>query len=150
MNIPNEWHMDGYCVSTDRKRLDLKLIYEYLSGRSYWAKGRPLEIVRRSIENSLPFGLYEGEQQVGFARVVSDYGAFAWIADVFVLEPWRGRGLSKWLMGTIMSHPQLQGIQRWLLATQDAHELYRKFGFAELPEPSQFMTIRRDYNNLPG
>ena len=106
-----------------------------------------MEVIRRSIENSLPFGIYQGEQQVGFARVVTDYAAFAWLADVFVLEPWRGRGLSKWLMSVVVEHPQLQGLQRWLLATNDAHELYRRFGFQELSEPSRFMTIRRDYRD---
>jgi len=143
--MPDEWHKGEFTISTDRERLDFELIYEFLSGESYWAKGRPMEVVRRSIENSLPFGIYEGARQVGFARVVTDYAAFAWLADVFVLEPWRGRGLSKWLMSVIMDHPRLQGLQRWMLATRDAHELYRRFGFQEVPEPSRFMTIRKDY-----
>jgi GNAT superfamily N-acetyltransferase len=145
MTTSHEWHKDGFTISTDRQKLDIDLIYEYLNGRSYWAKNRPMDVIRRSIENSLPFGVYHGEQQVGFARVVTDYAAFAWLADVFVLEPWRGRGLSKWMMSVIMSHPQLQGLQRWMLATNDAHELYRRFGFEAIAEPSRFMTIRRDY-----
>ena len=145
MNISLEWQRAGYTISTDRSRLDTRLIHEYLSKQSYWAKGRPLEIVQRSIENSLCFGIYQRDQQVGFARVVTDQAAFAWLADVFVLERWRGQGLSKWLMSVIVGHPQLQGLQRWMLATRDAHELYRGFGFSEIPEPSHFMTIRRDY-----
>jgi GNAT superfamily N-acetyltransferase len=145
MNTSDEWHKDGFTISTDRERLDLELIHAYLSEQSYWAKGRPMEVVKRSIKNSLPFGVYERQDQVGFARVVTDYAAFAWLADVFVLEPWRGRGLSKWLMSVIMGHPHLQGLQRWMLATRDAHELYRRFDFQEIPEPSRFMTIRKDY-----
>jgi len=148
MICPHEWHKDGFTISTERDRLNVDLIHEYLSGQSYWAKGRPMDVVRRSIENSLPFGMYEEEHQIGFARVVTDYAAFAWVADVFVLEPWRGRGLSKWMMSVIMGHPQLQGLQRWMLATRDAHELYRQFGFEEIPEPSRFMTIRRDYGEI--
>jgi len=148
MISPHEWHKDEFTISTERDRLNVILIHEYLSGQSYWAKGRPMDIVRRSIENSLPFGLYQGEEQIGFARVVTDYAAFAWIADVFVLEPWRGRGLSKWMMSVIMGHPQLQRLQRWMLATNDAHQLYRQFGFEEIPEPSRFMTIRRDYGEI--
>ena len=145
MNTSDEWHKDGFTISTDRERLDLELIHAYLSEQSYWANGRPMEVVKRSIENSLPFGVYERQGQVGFARVVTDYAAFAWLADVFVLEPWRGRGLSKWLMSVIMGHPHLEGLQRWMLATRDAHELYRRFGFQEISEPSRFMTIRTDY-----
>lgn len=134
-----EWRRGDYLISTDRARLDLNMIHDYLSRESYWAQGRSLEIVRRSIENSLAFGVYCGARQAGFARVVTDYATFAWIADVFVLDEFRGQGLSKWLMEVIISHPELQGFRRWVLATKDAHELYRRYGFAELLRPERWM-----------
>ena len=96
-------------------------------------------MVRRSIDNSLPFGVYRGGELVGFARVVTDYATFAWLADVFILKEHRGRGLSKWLMEVILAHPELQGFRRWVLATKDAHELYRRFGFRELHRPERWM-----------
>ena len=129
----------NYFISTDQARLDLKLIHDFLSNSSYWAKGRSLETVRRSIENSLAFGLYEHERQVGFARVVTDYATFAWVADVFVLDEFRGQGLGTWLVEVMLAHPQLQGFRRWSLATKDAHEIYRKFGFSELKRPERWM-----------
>ena len=141
---PLDVHRNGYTISTDQQKLDLPLIQEFLSTESYWAKGRPMETVRRSISNSLAFGVYHGRQQVGFARVVTDYATFAWLADVFILPQWRGNGLSKWLLETILSHSQLQGFRRWILATKDAHELYRRFGFREIPHPERFMEILRD------
>ena len=132
------WTRGTYSVSTDKSLLDLQVIHSYLS-TSYWAAGRSIDTVRRSIENSLPFGVYNDKEQVGFARVVTDYATFAWLADVFILEPHRGQGLSKWLMEVIVSHPELQGFRRWVLATKDAHELYRKFGFLELKQPERWM-----------
>jgi GNAT superfamily N-acetyltransferase len=139
-----EWKRDGYVISTERARLDLNLIHDFLTNSSYWAVGRSLETVRRSIEHSLSFGLYdENSRQVGFARVVTDYATFAWVADVFVLEEARGRGLGAWLMEVILAHPELQGFRRWSLATKDAHELYRRFGFSELKRPERWME-RRD------
>lgn len=136
------WRRDGYLISTDRSRLDLEVIHGYLRG-SYWAAGVPEDVVRRSIENSLCFGLYRGEEQAGFARVVTDRATFAYLADVFVLEEHRGRGIGKWLVEVIISHPDLQGLRRWMLATRDAHELYRRYEFAELARPEIFME-RRD------
>src|SRR5256885_13374256 len=133
-----EWHKGEYTISTDRARLDFDVIHGFLD-QSYWAAGRPVETIRRSVENSLPFGVYEGERQVGFARVLTDYATFAWIADVFIVEEERGRGLSKWLMETILAHPELQGFRRWVLATKDAHGLYRQFGFNELKRPARWM-----------
>ena len=121
-----------YTISTDRNKLDIGLIHNFLSTQSYWGQGRSIELVRKSIENSLPFGVYYQNKIVGFARVVTDYATFAWIADVFILPEYRGKGLSKWLMETIITHPQLQGLKRWLLATRDAHELYRQYGFGKL------------------
>lgn len=130
--MTGEWTKDEYVISCDRARLDLDVIHEFLSLESYWARGRSRERTERSVENSLAFGLYKDGAQVGFARVVTDYATFAWLADVFVLDSERGRGLGVWLVETIMSHPQLEGMRRWLLATRDAHELYRRFGFREL------------------
>ena len=139
----NEWRRGEYTISTDQARLDFNLIHDFLTNSSYWAVGRKLEIVKRSIENSLAFGLYENERQVGFGRVVTDYATFAWVADVFVLEEARGRGLGTWLVEVMIAHPRLQGFRRWSLATKDAHEIYRKFGFTELKRPERWME-RRD------
>ena len=135
----HQWQRGDYSVSTDQSRLDLHVIHDYLTNSSYWATGRSLETVRRSIENSLSFGLYEGEKQIGFARVITDYATFAWLADVFVLDSFRGQGLGKWLVEVILSHPELQQFRRWVLATRDAHELYRRFGFTELKRPERWM-----------
>ena len=126
-------------ISTDRERLDREMIHNFLSRESYWATGRSLEVVNRGIDHSLSFGLYNGPRQIGFARVVTDYATFAWLADVFVLEEFRGQGLGKWLIEVILAHPQLQGFRRWALATKDAHELYRSFGFNELMRPERWM-----------
>ncbi|HEY9402300.1 MAG TPA: GNAT family N-acetyltransferase [Pyrinomonadaceae bacterium] len=134
-----EWRRGEYLISTDRARLDVKLIHEFLSESSYWAKGRPREVVERSIEHSHCFGVYLGERQVGFARVITDYATFAWIADVFVLDEFRGRGLGKWLGEVMIACPELQGFRRWVLATKDAHELYRRIGFGELQRPERWM-----------
>jgi GNAT superfamily N-acetyltransferase len=138
-----EWRRGEYTISTDRARLDVGLIHKYLSESSYWAKGRPREVVERSIEHSLAFGIYHGERQVGFSRVITDYATFAWIADVFVVEEYRGRGLGKWLSEVMLAHPDLQGFRRWVLATKDAHELYRHVGFQELQRVERWME-RRD------
>jgi GNAT superfamily N-acetyltransferase len=135
----HEWRRGAYTISTDRQRLDIELIHGYLSTATYWATGRPREIVQRSLEHSLCFGLYHGDAQVGFARVITDYATFAWLADVFVLEAHRGQGLGTWLTEVIIAHPALQGFRRWALATKDAQELYRKFGFAELKRPERWM-----------
>ena len=137
--MTDAWHNGEFLISTDRNRLDRTMIHDFLSRRSYWAKGRELDVINRGIDNSLSFGIYRGEQQVGFARVVTDYATFAWLADVFVLEEYRGRGLGKWLIEVILAHPQLQGFRRWALSTKDAHELYRGFGFNELTRPERWM-----------
>lgn len=135
----DSWERGDYLISTDRARLDIELIHEFISTKTYWAVGRAREIVQRSIDHSLPFGIYKGNDQVGFARVVTDYATFAWIADVFVLPEHRGRGLSKWLMEVILAHRELQGFRRWVLATKDAHSLYARFGFIELHRPERWM-----------
>ena len=133
-----EWKRDGLTVSTERARLDRDAIHEFLRG-SYWAKGIPRALVDRSIENSLCFGLYEGETLIGFARVISDNATFGYLSDVFVLESHRGRGLGTWFMETVLSHPDLQNLRRWMLATADAHGLYRKVGFTALSKPERIM-----------
>jgi GNAT superfamily N-acetyltransferase len=127
-------------IDTDKSRLDVPLIHGFLTS-SYWAKGIPVDVVRRSIEGSLCFGVYDGGRQVGFARVISDYATFAYLADVFVVESHRGRGLSKRLMASIMGHPQLQQLRRWLLATRDAQSLYEQSGFRPLAKPERFMEL---------
>ena len=133
------WHRDTYFISTDRARLNLDLIHQYLCNETYWASGRSREVVERSIQNSLPFGIYREGEQVGFGRVVTDYATFAWIADVFVLPEHRGRGLSKWMMEIMLAHPDLQGFRRWVLSTKDAHGVYEKFGFIKLHRPERWM-----------
>ena len=134
-----DWHKGEYTISTERERIDLGVVHRFISEESYWGRGRPPEVVRRGVENSFPFGVYRGAELVGFARVVTVYATFAWLADVFVLKEHRGRGLSKWLMEVILSHPELQGFRRWVLATKDAHGLYRQFGFIELHRPERWM-----------
>jgi GNAT superfamily N-acetyltransferase len=125
-----------YTISTDRSRLDVDRIHRFLSTEAYWSPGVAREVVERSIEGSMPFGIYRGDEQIGFARVVTDKATFAWLADVFVLSEHRGRGLAKQLVGTILEHPDLRGLRRWMLGTADAHELYRRFGFSEVDNSS--------------
>ncbi len=134
---------NAYVVSADKTKLDVPLIHQFLSQQSYWAQNIPLDIIRRSIENSLCFGVYHGDHQVGFARVTTDQATFAYLADVFVLPDHRGKGLSKLLMKTIMEWPTLQGLRRWMLATNDAHKLYEQYGFTALDQPEQFMQRKR-------
>lgn len=133
-----EWRRGDYTISTDRLRLNIDTIHAFLSQRSYWALGIPREVVETSIRHALAFGVYHGGEQVGFARVVTDFATFAWIGDVFVVEEHRGRGLSKWLMEIIIAHPRLQGLRRWLLATRDAEGLYQQTGFSPLAHPERF------------
>lgn len=134
-----EWQRGEYTISTDNNRLDIQTIHDFIANQSYWAQGRAIETMQRALDNSLNFGLYKNEQQIGFARVVTDYATFAWIADVFVLPEYRGKGLSKWLMELILAHPELQGFRRWVLATKDAHRLYARFGFIALHRPERWM-----------
>jgi N-acetylglutamate synthase-like GNAT family acetyltransferase len=136
-----EAHRDAFTISTDPARLDLDLIHGYLT-RSYWAAGIPRDLVERSLRQSLNFGVYEARKQMGFARVVTDLATFAYLADVFVLEPYRGRGLSKWLLETILAHPDLQDVRRWHLVTRDAQGLYARFGFAEPPAGRHMERVR--------
>ncbi len=140
-----------YEISTDKSRLDVALVHGWLTESSYWAKGRTLDTVVRSIENSLCFGAYApGGAQVGFARVVTDYATFAWLCDVFVLDAHRGRGVGKLLVEEVVAHPRLQGLRRLLLATRDAHELYRCHGgFAPLRVPESWMERLEDPGKPP-
>lgn len=131
----------GFSISTDNNLLDIDLIYNYLDKDSYWANGIPFDKLERSIKNSLCFGVYFENKQIGFARVVTDKAVFAYLADVFILPEFRKQGLSKWLVQTIMDHPDLQGLRRWSLATVDAHGLYAQFGFTEITNPERWMQI---------
>ncbi len=133
-----EWQRDQYLVSTDKRRIDLAVVHGFLTN-SYWATGVPLEIVRRAIEHSLAFGVYADERQVGLARVITDYATYAYIADVFILDAFRGLGLGVWLMECVAEHPNLQGLRRWTLFTRDAHGLYEKTGFKPSAYPERLM-----------
>jgi GNAT superfamily N-acetyltransferase len=135
-----ERRQGDFVLSTNRERLNLGVIHGFLTN-SYWAKGISREIVARSVENSLCFGVYIDDKQVAFARVVSDFATYAYVGDVFVLEPYRGRGLSKWMMECIRAHPVLQGLRRWTLLTRDAHGLYAQFGFTPLKAPERYMEL---------
>ena len=138
-----EFRRGEFLISTDPARHDLDVIYNFLTN-CYWAKGIPRDVVARSIEHALCFGVYDGSgAQVGFARVVSDFATVAYLGDVFVLESHRGRGLSKWMMECILQHPALQNLRRWILLTRDAHELYRKYGFTALKSPDRYMELHR-------
>lgn len=130
-----------YSISTDRSKIDLDLIHEFLSKRSYWAVGRAKELVSKSIDHSICFGIYAKDgSQAGFARVVTDHSTFAWICDLFVLEPHRGHGLGKWLIKSIVEFPELRDLRRHLLATRDAHRLYREYGgFVPLQHPDRWL-----------
>ncbi|MCC6462739.1 MAG: GNAT family N-acetyltransferase [Saprospiraceae bacterium] len=128
-----------YFISTEKALLDVPMIHQFLCFRSYWAAGIPLETLQQSIEGSLCFGVYLGERQIGFARIISDFATVAYLGDVFILEEFRGQGLSKRLMATIVAHPRLQGLRRWMLGTADAHGLYAQFGFQALARPERWM-----------
>jgi hypothetical protein len=134
----SEWTRGEYSISTERARLDLPTICRFLSESSYWAQGRSHERIERAIEHSRPFGLYRGTEQAGFARVLTDYVTFALLADVFVLEAHRGKGLGVWLVEVVTSFPEFSQVRRWHLGTRDAHGLYRRFGFSE-PTPNTFL-----------
>jgi GNAT superfamily N-acetyltransferase len=138
-----EYRRGEFLISTSRERIDLNVVHGFLSN-CYWAKGIPREVVARSIEHALCFGIYDGQgAQVGFARVISDFATIAYIGDVFVLATHRGRGLGKWLMECITQHPGLQNLRRWLLTTRDAHGLYSQFGFTPVKAPERFMELHQ-------
>jgi GNAT superfamily N-acetyltransferase len=131
-----------YVVSTDRARIDVAAVHAFLS-QSYWSPGIPEDVVRRGIAGAICFGIYHGPEQVGFARVITDQATYAYLADVYILEAHRGRGLAKWMMEVVMSHPALQGLRRFTLSTRDAHSLYARFGFAPVAAPERQMEIMR-------
>jgi len=157
INISN----GDYTISTDKTRLDLPFIHSFLSKEAYWSLNIPFETVERAIAGSLCFGVYHtpppghttagtpshttagtpGQTQVGFARIITDYATIAYLGDVFIIPTHRGHGLSKWLMQQVMTHPNLQGLRRWVLLTADAHELYRKFGWVSIPHPEKYMEL---------
>ena len=128
----------NFTITTEQEKFDVEFVHSFLS-RSYWAEGIPKEVIERSIEGVLCFGLFENDKQIGFARMITDKATFAYLADVFIIEEYRGQGLSKWLMEVIMSHPSLQGLRRMMLATRDAHGLYEKFGFTALQNADRWM-----------
>lgn len=130
---------NSYIVSTEKTRINIPLVHAYLANESYWAKNIPYETVEKAISNSLCFGVYQGDEQVGFARVITDKATVAYLGDVFILPAHRGRELSKKLMEAIMGHPELQSLRRWILLTSDAHELYKKYGWKEIAEPAKWM-----------
>jgi GNAT superfamily N-acetyltransferase len=138
MNPIIETRRENLLISTDPARLDLDAMLDMFS-RSYWAKGRTREVIARYIQHSLVFGVYDGEKQIGMARIISDYTTFAWLCDVFIDEDYRGHGLGKWLMETILSHSELKDVTRFRLVTQDAHGLYAQYGFKPIPNPEQWM-----------
>ena len=135
---PREWRQGQFIVSTDRSRIDLEVVHGYLRD-SYWAKGMPRQVLERGIENSLTFGVYDGTRQAGFARVITDLATYAYLSDVFILEEYRGRGLSKWMMECILAHPELQGLRRFALFTRDASGLYERYGFGPARSPSVYL-----------
>lgn len=139
------FHKKGYQISTDRTLLDFEVIYKYLDEESYWAQGIPPDKLKVAIANSMCFGIYFEQQQVGFAPIITDKGTFAYLADVFVIEQHRRKGLSKWLVQTIINHPELQGLRRWSLATADAHGLYAQFGFTPITKADRWMEIFNPY-----
>ncbi len=135
-----EAHRDPFTISTDSARLDIDTICDFLK-RAYWANTRPRERTERAIQNSLVFGVYNGDKQIGMARVVSDYSIFAYLCDVFIHEDYRSHGLGKWLIQTIMEHPDLKEMRRWVLVTNDAHGLYKQYGFTSIEDPEYWMQM---------
>jgi len=142
------WQKNEFTISTDPGKLDIPYIHAWLSEQSYWAREIPRSIVEASVKGSMCFGVYLGDRQIGFARVITDKATFGYLADVFIDEEFRGQGLSKWMMETILSHPELQGFRRWMLGTLDAHGLYAQFGFRPLDQPERVM--QKNYPEVYG
>lgn len=132
-------YRNEYCLSTEKERLDIDSIHRFLSEEAYWSRNIPRQNVEDAIQNSLCFGVYCGDIQVGFARVISDFSTIAYLGDLYIINEYRGKGLSKWLMQAIMEHPRLQDLRRWVLLTADAHGLYRQFGWTAIAEPVNWM-----------
>ena len=131
---------EGFSINTDQEKLQLNVIHNFLK-QSYWSKGVPFDVVERAVKNSFGFGIYINNSQIGFARLITDFTVFAHIADLFIIEEFRGKGISKWLIHEILNHPKVQGLRKWTLATVDAHDLYKKFGFTEIQQPEINMEI---------
>ncbi|MFS2225000.1 GNAT family N-acetyltransferase [Pantoea sp. B65] len=134
-----EWQRDDYLLSSDAEKLNLDWIHQQLSGNSYWAKDQPRAMTLRSIAGSLPFGIYWQQQQIGFGRIITDYTRFAYLSDVIIAAEHRGRGLGRWLAETVVTHPELDSVRRWMLATDDAHEVYRRAGWRTVAQPERLM-----------
>lgn len=134
-----EWQRGGFVISTDRAKMQIDVIHDYISNQSYWMAGIPKSRVQRIIDNALNFGIFDGPRQIGYADVITDFATFAYLANVFVLEDYRGQGLSKWLMECILAHPDLQDLRRWTLLTADAHGLYKQYGFEPINSPESWM-----------
>lgn len=143
-----QWSRDGYELSTDRQRLDIDKIYHFLSVQSEWAKGLSREVIERSIAHSIALGLYYQDQQIGFARIVTDFTRLAYVMDIFIDEAYRGRGLGTWLSAAVRSHPDLLGVTKWMLTTRDAQPVYRRAGWNLVQHPENVMEITR--SNPPG
>lgn len=137
-----EWIKDGYTITTDKSKIDVNYVHQFLT-RSYWAAEISIDIVQQSIAGSICFSVFHQDRQIGFARVITDEATFAYLADVFIDESHRGKGLSKWLMQVIMSYPTFQNFRRFLLATRDAHGLYKQFGFEPMNNPERWMQIHK-------
>jgi N-acetylglutamate synthase-like GNAT family acetyltransferase len=134
-----EISFDNFTITTDKSKMDIAAIHHFLSKYSGWSDNIPFETVKTSIENSLNFGLFHNQKQIGFARVISDFSTIAYLGDIYVLEDYRGQGLSKKLMDSVMGHPNLQGLRRWILLTSTADWLYKKYGFNKIPKPEIYM-----------
>ncbi|HEY8732971.1 MAG TPA: GNAT family N-acetyltransferase [Puia sp.] len=134
-------YKNDYCISTDKTKLDLKAIHAFLSTKAYWCLNISYETVKKAAENSLNFGIYNNNKQIGYARIISDFSTIAYLGDLYIIDEFRGIGLSKWLMETIMSHSELQGLRRWILLTGDAHGLYRQFGWTDIADPAKWMEL---------
>src|SRR6266404_693063 len=145
------WRRDGFDIDTAPERLDVGAVHDFLTNHSYWAAGISRDVVARALAGSFAFGLYDGPRQIGLARVVTDRATFAYLVDVYVLEAYRGRGLGRWLVSTILAHPELQGFRRWMLTTRDARDYYRPFGFRDLAHPDWLMEMvdREAYRRAP-
>ncbi|MES2649004.1 MAG: GNAT family N-acetyltransferase [Bacteroidota bacterium] len=134
-------YKEAFCISTDKSKLDIDAIHEFLSTKAYWCLNISKDKVQTAIKYSLCFGVYINEKQIGFARIITDFSTIAYLGDVYILEEFRGNGLSKWLMEIIMNHPDLQGLRRWILLTGDAHGLYRQFGWTDIADPGKWMEL---------
>lgn len=151
LNLIQERFREDYFVSSDPEKLDLQFIHNWLAKESYWAADIPFKLLERTLRNSFCFGVYQKDgQQVGFGRVVTDYTTFAWVTDVFIMDAHRGKGLSRFLMNTLLEHPEMRIVRRWLLGTEHAHGLYRKLGFVDLEHPENFLTKHRSNMYLSG